>query len=115
MIINERIADTEITSDGYLVITKIIEYEFKERYKIVLDKTRRPFEDLTRREMDVLECIAAGYTNREAAIDLHLSIRTVESHRANIMGKLGVSSRRDLVNFWKVNYEYQLRQNGQGE
>ncbi len=54
---------------------------------------------LTRREIEVLRLIAQGYTNRQIAETLCLSVRTVESHRANVMGKLGLSSRVELVQY----------------
>lgn len=52
---------------------------------------------LTPRETDVLRLIASGYTNRQIAEELQLSVRTVETHRANIMGKLGLRTRAELV------------------
>lgn len=52
---------------------------------------------VTARELDVVKLIVRGYTNRQVADELGLSIRTVESHRASIMGKLGISSRAELV------------------
>jgi two-component system response regulator NreC len=54
-------------------------------------------EPLTQRERDVLRLIALGHTNSEAAAQLHLSVRTVETHRANIQSKLGSASRAELV------------------
>jgi two-component system response regulator NreC len=54
-------------------------------------------ESLTPRETDVLRLIVRGYTNRQAAEELGLSVRTVEAHRANLMGKLGLKSRVELV------------------
>ena len=54
-------------------------------------------ESLTPRETDVLRLIVRGYTNRQAAEELGLSVRTVETHRANLMGKLGLESRVELV------------------
>lgn len=56
-------------------------------------------ESLTRRETDVLRLLARGNTNRQIAELLHLSVRTVENHRANLMGKLGLASRVELVNY----------------
>ncbi len=56
-------------------------------------------EPLTPREMEILKLIAEGHTNREVADILHISVRTVESHRANLTGKLGFSSRVDLVRY----------------
>jgi two-component system response regulator NreC len=54
---------------------------------------------LTRRELDVLRLLARGNTNRQIASVLGLSIRTVENHRANLMGKLGLVSRVELVTY----------------
>lgn len=52
---------------------------------------------LTPRETDVLRLLARGRTNKELAADLDMSVRTAESHRANIMAKLNVESLADLV------------------
>ncbi len=58
-----------------------------------------PIDPLTRRELDVLRLLAKGNTNRQIAGLLGLSMRTVENHRANLMGKLGLVSRVELVNY----------------
>ena len=60
---------------------------------------RVPPEALTRREIDVLRLLAKGNTNRQAADLLGLSVRTVENHRANLLGKLGVVSRAEIVSY----------------
>jgi len=61
---------------------------------------RRPTEaTLTLRERDVLRLLVKGYTNRQIAEELTLSVRTVESHRANLMTKLDLHSRVDLVRY----------------
>jgi two-component system response regulator NreC len=62
-------------------------------------RPQEPVEPLTRREIDVLRLLARGNTNRQIAELLGLSTRTVESHRANLMGKLGLSSRVELVTY----------------
>jgi two-component system response regulator NreC len=56
-------------------------------------------EELSERESGVLRLIALGHTNAEIAGLLYLSIRTVESHRAHIQRKLGLSSRAELVRY----------------
>jgi two-component system response regulator NreC len=58
-----------------------------------------PPDDLTEREVQVLELIALGHTNAEIADRLYLSVRTVESHRAHIQQKLRRSSRAELVRY----------------
>jgi two-component system, NarL family, response regulator NreC len=56
-------------------------------------------ELLTLREIDVLRLLAKGYTNRQIADVLNLSMRTVEGHRANLMSKLNLRSRVELTSF----------------
>jgi two-component system response regulator NreC len=54
---------------------------------------------LTDRETDVLRLIAAGYSNKEIAGRLSLSVKTVEAHKANAMRKLGLTGRIDIVKY----------------
>ena len=54
-------------------------------------------EGLSERERDVLIFIAQGFSNKEAAERLHLSVRTVENHRARLMDKLGVRNVAELT------------------
>ena len=70
-------------------------------HQTVTSEQRRgaPVEPLTPRELDVLRLLVRGNTNRQSAEVLGLSIRTVENHRANLMGKLGISSRVELVSY----------------
>lgn len=56
-------------------------------------------EQLTPREIEVLRYIAQGYTNRQIADELCISVRTVESHRANLTAKLGLRGRVELVRY----------------
>ena len=63
------------------------------------DAQTGPGDDLTGRELEVIRLIALGHTNAEIASQLYLSVRTVESHRANIQQKLDLSSRAELVRY----------------
>lgn len=54
---------------------------------------------LSPREQEVCRLLAQGYSHAKAAGQLNISPRTVETHRANIMNKLGLKSRVDLVHF----------------
>jgi two-component system response regulator NreC len=58
-----------------------------------------PPDDLTEREFDVLRRLALGHTNAEIAAQLHLSVRTVEAHRARLQQKLSRPSRAELVRY----------------
>jgi len=60
---------------------------------------RAAFDGLTERELTVLRLLALGCTNQEVADLLVLSVKTVETHRARIMDKLGLKSRADLVRY----------------
>ncbi len=60
---------------------------------------REMFDGLTDREQEVLKLIADGSTNPEIADKLTISVKTVERHRANIMGKLNLHSRTELVKY----------------
>jgi two-component system response regulator NreC len=66
-----------------------------------LDALRRSVggDGLSPRETEVLRLIALGHTNSEIANKLHLSRRTVETHRARIHRKLGMTTRAELVRF----------------
>ncbi len=54
---------------------------------------------LTPREQEICRHVAYGHTNSEVAEKLSISIRTVETHRNNIMEKLGLKNRAELVRF----------------
>jgi two-component system, NarL family, response regulator NreC len=54
---------------------------------------------LTERELEVLRLVALGYTNAEMAKQMYISPRTVETHRANLQGKLGAAGRPELVRY----------------
>jgi DNA-binding NarL/FixJ family response regulator len=54
---------------------------------------------LSSREEEVLRLIAWGYSNKEIATRLDLSVKTVETHKANAMHKLQMRSRIDIVRF----------------
>jgi two-component system response regulator NreC len=57
------------------------------------------FDSLSDREREILKLIAEGKTNREIAEMLFLSIKTVQAHRANLMHKLGMHDRTELVKY----------------
>jgi len=59
----------------------------------------QPRDPLTPRELDVVKLIAEAYTNKQIAEILHLSEKTVESHRGNVFSKLGIRDRVELVRY----------------
>lgn len=58
-----------------------------------------PLDALTRRERDILGCIGRGMANKEIAVQLGVSVRTVETHRLNLKRKLGIEGRSGLVKY----------------
>jgi len=68
-----------------------------------VNKRSNEVEELTSREIDVLQLIVEGNTNRQISESLHISVRTVESHRSNIMEKLNLHSRVELVRYANEN------------
>jgi two-component system response regulator NreC len=62
-------------------------------------RTAQSADRLSHREIEVLRLIALGFTSVEIARQLSLSPRTVESHRAHITSKLGLSTRAELVSY----------------
>jgi DNA-binding NarL/FixJ family response regulator len=58
-----------------------------------------PRDPLTPRELEVVKLIAEAYTNRQIAETLTLSEKTIESHRANVLSKLGMRDRVELVRY----------------
>ena len=62
-----------------------------------LERGEQP--ELTPREQEIVKLIAEAHTNREIAEILHLSEKTVESHRANVLQKLGMRDRVELVRY----------------
>ncbi len=65
----------------------------------IADEAATPQEPLTPREQEVLKLIAEAHTNKQIGEILHLSEKTVESHRGNILRKLGMRDRVELVRY----------------
>jgi DNA-binding NarL/FixJ family response regulator len=71
--------------------------------EVLLDSLLRAESDeisaLTRREREIVQLLAEGKSNKEVATQLRLSVKTVETHRAAIMRKLGFTSITELVRY----------------
>jgi len=63
------------------------------------DSWQDPLETLTNREREVFALIAAGKTNQQIAKSLSVSAKTVDKHRANLMKKLHVDTRAELIRY----------------
>ena len=78
------------------VARKVIESFLKRNQPSKPDPTR---DVLTERELEILKMVAEGLSNQQIAEKLFLSIKTVQAHRANIMEKLDIHDRVELVKY----------------
>ena len=70
------------------------------RYLEQLERGAQPGSSpLTKRENEVVKLIAEGHSTNEIALLLTISAKTVERHRANILGKLGMRDRVDVTRY----------------
>ncbi|MFK7696528.1 response regulator [Paenibacillus sp. HJGM_3] len=81
----------------YPTATKRLMNEYLERHKH--GDNGGAFETLSEREKEILSWTAKGYSNKEIAEQLILSVKTVETHKANLMEKLGLKTRPDLIKY----------------
>lgn len=74
---------------------------FIEGYQLGTDtvKDHDPYKQLTSREREVLKLLAEGHTTQEIATMLVLSPKTVDKHKTNLMAKLSIHSRADLIKY----------------
>lgn len=85
--------------DAYLypAATKRLMHEYLE--KLRQGENTGTYELLSEREQEVLVWIAKGYSNKEIAEQLVISVKTIESHKSHLMEKLGLRTRPDLVQY----------------
>ncbi len=74
-------------------------HDYLQRVKGGAQEEQQQLDELTERQQAVLHLLAEGYSNEEIADKLVLSPYTVQTHRTNIMRKLGLHSRADLIKY----------------
>lgn len=79
--------------DPYVTDVVVQDYRFKK------DGLEDDYDSLTSREKEILIYLTKGCTNREIAQALCISAKTVDFHRTNIMRKLGIKNRIELIKF----------------
>lgn len=102
--ITKRAAETELIDAIYAVWRGMIYVHPSLMQSLVspskpLQPASNEPDTLSLREIEVLQLIVQGNTNRQVAQSLNISVRTVETHRSNLMGKLNLHSRVELVRF----------------
>lgn len=91
--------------EGERVFSKSIMKILSER-RMTYDETNDLNVSITKREEEILKYIALGLTNNEISEKLNLSVRTVESHRYNLIKKLNLKNASQLVKFAVMNSDY---------
>jgi DNA-binding NarL/FixJ family response regulator len=89
----------EAAADGEALIAPRITARLLARFSDLglREKPPQPHEPLTEREEEVLVTVAKGRTNAEIAEELHISLSTVKSHLASLMGKLDARNRVEIA------------------
>lgn len=80
-------------------ITNLVFEDFYKGEKEGRKTERKISKELTVRENEILKLIASGKSNQETADALFISIKTVETHKANILGKLGLKNMAELIKY----------------
>src|SRR5579875_832666 len=94
---HDLVAAIRAVARGEAFLTNAAERAIIRRW--MADGAERPHDPLTPREEEVVKLIAEANTNAQIAAALHLSEKTVESHRANVLRKLGMRDRVELVRY----------------
>ena len=93
----DRVGAVRAVGRGEAFLTNAAERSIIRQW--MADGAEGPVIPLTPREEEVVKLIAEAFTNSQIASILHLSEKTVESHRANVLRKLGMRDRVELVRY----------------
>lgn len=93
----ELIDAIKAVSKGYMYVHPAITRLLIHDLAPATDSKRETLETLTPRELEIMGYIIRGFTNRQIAETLFISVRTVEGHRASLFAKLGITNRVELV------------------
>ena len=96
---SDLLSAIEAVSHGKSFFSSAIRHLLAEDYVRVLRQKGAvdSYELLTMREREILQLLAEGKTNKEVASSLNISLYTVETHRSNILEKLGIHSPAELI------------------
>lgn len=97
--VHDLVAGIEAVAAGRAYYSPAVQRSLSEMVRAKSSAPPSPLESLTDREREVLKMVAEGLTTKEIAGRLDISIRTVESHRANLMRKLDLRSVARLTQF----------------
>ena len=95
----ELINAVRVVSRGEIFLYPAVAGKLVENYLSRNEGAENPDLALSRREKEILKFLADGYSNKEIADKLVVSPSTVHSHRSNLMNKLGLNTRHELVSY----------------
>lgn len=96
---NELIHALRVVAKGEVFLYPSMASKLVKGYLDSLEGNNNALSNLSRREQEILRLLADGYTNKEIAKKLVVSPSTVHTHRSNLMNKLNLNSRRDLIQY----------------
>lgn len=97
--VNELIEAIQTAYRGEIYLSPSLSRQLVDEYGRRVEAMEDKYNKLTGREREVLQMIAEGRTNREIAGRLHITIKTVEAHRAHLVDKLGLRSIAELTRY----------------
>ncbi len=95
----DLIAAIRTALEGNIYLSDAMEQRLLGKLVGADDATPEPIEQLTDRELEVFQFLSDGFTIREIASKMSVSIKTVDTYRENIKGKLGLKSSHELNRF----------------
>jgi len=98
---DELVNAIEVVERGEIFVSSSIPPRVVDEYREMVRKGKKidEFSKLTNREREVLKLISEGYTSKQIAEMLFISVKTVDNHRANIMNKLDIHDTAGLVRY----------------
>ena len=98
---DDLLAAIQIAAAGGVYLHPIVAGTLVQDYlrRVRSGTERESYDGLTRRQQEVLTMIAEGLSNQDIGTHLGISVRTVERHRENIMARLNLHSRTDVVKY----------------
>lgn len=96
---SELIRAVRVVSRGEVFLYPTMAKKLLSDYLTRVEGSVEPSQSLSPREKQILRLLAEGYSNKEIAENLVLSPSTIHTHRNNLMKKLGLTSRRELIQY----------------
>lgn len=96
---NELIDAVRVVSKGEVFLYPTMANKLIKDYLRYVEGDSKSGPSLSSREKEILHLLAEGYSNKEVAEKLVISPSTVHTHRSNLMNKLGLNNRRELIQY----------------